>query len=212
MALSNYTELKAAVASWIVRTDLTTQIPDFISLYEADANRRIRIRQNMTTAQLSLVAGTASVALPNDFLEDVELNYDDTAEALSRSSFDLIDRYQTTDSSASRPALYAITGSTITFETEADATYTLNLRYYKKWNIAVDTTNWLLSNAPDAYLFGSVAEAAMYLHDDRLLQVGISRRDAATDWVLKADSRTKSSPLVVDAALRSAGAFDWRTG
>ena len=122
MAIANYTDLKAAIASWIVRTDLTTQIPDFITLYEADANRRIRIRQNMTTAQLSLVQGTSSVTLPTDFLEDIELNYDDSAEVLTRAPFDAIDRMQTTDSQPTRPALYAITGSAIIFETEADAT------------------------------------------------------------------------------------------
>jgi hypothetical protein len=166
----------------------------------------------MTTAQLTLTAGTSSVSLPSNFLEDVELNYDDTAEPLSRSSFDIIDRYQTADSSPARPSLYAITGSSIIFETEADATYTLNLRYYKKWDIATDTTNWLLTNAPDAYLFGSVAEAATYAHDTELLAVAVQRRDVATDWVLKADSRTKSSPLVVDSALRHVDAFDWRTG
>jgi len=33
--------------------------------------------------------------------------------------------------------------------------------------------------------------------------LGISRRDAATDWVLKADSRTKSAILRVDPALQA---------
>jgi len=212
MAIANYTDLKAAIASWIVRTDLTTQIPDFITLYEADANRRIRIRQNMTTAQLSLVQGTSSVTLPTDFLEDIELNYDDSAEVLTRAPFDAIDRLQTTDSQSARPALYAITGSAIVFETEADATYTLNLRYYEKWDIASDTTNWLLTNAPDAYLFGSIAESGMFVRDAELLQMSIARRDAATEWVLKADSRTKPRTLFVDPALRAVGAFNWRTG
>lgn len=208
MALANYTDLKAAVASWIVRSDLTSQIPDFIRLYESDANRRIRIRQNMTTTQLTLAQGASSVNLPSDFLEEIELNYDDTAETLTRAPFDEIDRLQTADSGAGRPFLYAITGSTIVFETEADTAYTLNLRYYEKWDIETDTTNWLLTNAPDAYLFGSLAEAAMYVHDDRLLQISIQRRDAATEWVMKSDSRTKSSRLMVDPALR-AGSSLW---
>lgn len=207
MAIANYTDLKAAVASWIVRTDLTTQIPDFIRLYESDANRRIRIRQNMTSTPLTLNQGDASVALPSDFLEEIELNYNDSPEALTRGTFDAIDRMQTTDSGSGRPMLYAITGSTITFEIEADTTYTLNLRYYEKWDIETDTTNWLLSNAPDAYLFGSVAEAAMFVADATLLQIAIQRRDAATDWVLKSDSRTKSARLMVDPALRYGSAL-----
>jgi hypothetical protein len=205
MAIANYSDLKAAVATWITRSDQTANIPDFIRLYEADANRRIRIRQNTTLTPLTLTQGASTIALPSDFLEDIELNYDDTPESLTKATFDDLDRAQTSDSAAGRPAFYAITGSTITFETEADATYTINLRYYEKWDIETDVTNWLLTNAPDAYLFGSVAEAAMLLRDSELLQIAIGRRDAATDWVLKSDSRTKSRTLFVDRALSSIG-------
>lgn len=212
MALSNYTELKAAIASWISRTDLTASIPDYITLYEADANRRIRIRQNTYTTQLTLTSGSSSVTLPTGFLEDIELNYADTAETLTEAPFDLLDREQTTDSTAKRPAYFAIDSGTIIFETEADQNYTLNLRYYKQWDIATDTTNWLLTNAPDAYLFGSLAEAALQTRDDVLLQIAIARRDASTDWVLKADSRTKSSILMVDPALRAGTTFDIMRG
>jgi hypothetical protein len=169
MAISNYTELQAAIATWVVRTDQTATIPDFITLYEADANRRIRVRQNLTTSQVTLSQGNALAVLPAGFLEDVELNYDDTDQVLTKAPFDTIDRMQTADSQPDRPALYAITTSgtqdIAIFETEADATYTLNLRYYTKWNIAVSNTNWLLTNAPDAYLFGSLAEYAPGLGD-----------------------------------------------
>lgn len=216
MALSNYTDLQAAIATWVTRTDQTATIPDYITLYEADANRRIRIRQNMTTAQITLSQGNALAVLPAGFLEDVELNYDDTAEVLTRTPFDTIDRLQTADSTSARPSMYAIThnGSqdVVVFETEADSTYTLNVRYYTKWNIAVSSTNWLLTNAPDVYLFGSLAEYAMRVRDSELLNIAIQRRDAGTDWILKADSRTKSSQLRVDPALQAAGAFNWRTG
>jgi hypothetical protein len=211
MALSNYTDLQAAVASWLTRTDQTANIPDFIRLYEADANRRIRIRQNMTTSQVTLSQGAASATLPSDFLEEVELNYNDTSMALTKMSFDDLDRLNTADSAVGRPAFYAITNNgsneLAIFETEADQTYTLNLRYYGKWNITVTNTNWLLTNAPDAYLFGALAEAAMLLRDEVLLQIAIQRRDAATDWVLKSDSRSKSRTLYVDRALSSIGSW-----
>jgi hypothetical protein len=213
MALANFTDLKTAVELWLsgaARADLTAQVPDFITLYEADANRRIRIRQNMLTTPLSLAQGASSVALPAGFLEEIELNYNDRPESLTRAPFDTIDRYQTTDSAPGRPALYAITDSSVIFETEANQGYTINLRFYEKWDIAADTTNWLLTNAPDAYLFGSLAEAAQRTRDYELLTVAIQRRDAATDWVLRADSRTKSSTLMVDPALRAVGGFDIR--
>jgi hypothetical protein len=207
MALSTYSELQAAIATWVVRTDQTATIPDFITLYEADANRRIRVRQNLTTSQVTLSHGNALAVLPAGFLEDVELNYDDTDQVLTKAPFDTIDRMQTADSQPDRPALYAITTSgtqdIAIFETEADATYTLNLRYYTKWNIAVSNTNWLLTNAPDAYLFGSLAEYAMRVRDTELLTIAIQRRDSVTDWILRADSRTKPRTLMVDPFLRA---------
>jgi len=46
MAISTYTELKASIANWLNRTDLTDEIADdFIKLTEADYNAKLRIRQ-----------------------------------------------------------------------------------------------------------------------------------------------------------------------
>ena len=46
MALNTYTELKASIANWLNRSDLTTEIAgDFIALAEADFNAKLRIRQ-----------------------------------------------------------------------------------------------------------------------------------------------------------------------
>ena len=39
MAITNYSELKSAIADWLDRTDLTDQIPDFITLAEARHKR-----------------------------------------------------------------------------------------------------------------------------------------------------------------------------
>ncbi len=46
MAISTYTELKASIANWLNRSDLTDEIADdFIKLTEADFNAKLRIRQ-----------------------------------------------------------------------------------------------------------------------------------------------------------------------
>ena len=43
MALSTYTELKSAIANWLNRSDLTSEISDdFIILTEADLNAKLR--------------------------------------------------------------------------------------------------------------------------------------------------------------------------
>ena len=54
MALNNYANLKTAIANFLARDDLTTEIDDFIDLTEADFNRRLRVRA-METVDLLLI-------------------------------------------------------------------------------------------------------------------------------------------------------------
>jgi hypothetical protein len=48
MALNSYTNLKTAIANFLARDDLTSEIDDFIDLTEADFNRRLRVRSMET--------------------------------------------------------------------------------------------------------------------------------------------------------------------
>lgn len=212
MALSTYSDLQTAVGEWLAKSNLSTRAPDFIRLAEAHLNRVVRIRQNMTTTSLTLTQGSASVSLPTGFLEEIELNYADEQYELNRAPFDKIDFENTSDSVSFRPAWYAITSDSIIFETEADQTYALTLRYYRAWDIATDTTNWLLTNAPDAYLFGSLAEAADYQRDYQAYAKYIARRDAAIQSILNTDARNKRAVLTHDPALVGGGYFDYRAG
>ena len=42
MAITTYDELKTSVADFLNRDDLTSVIPDFITMAEADLNRNVR--------------------------------------------------------------------------------------------------------------------------------------------------------------------------
>ena len=67
MALTSYTTLKASIANWLNRSDLTSEIQDdFIKLTEADLNSKLRVRSMITQANITIDAETAS--LPTDFL------------------------------------------------------------------------------------------------------------------------------------------------
>lgn len=65
MALTTYTALKASVADWLNRTDLTAAIPDFISLAEAQMERTLRTRQMIVRANASFNAEYGTT--PADF-------------------------------------------------------------------------------------------------------------------------------------------------
>lgn len=66
MAITTYSELQAAIQAWLARTDLAANVPDFITLFEAAANRRLRVRQQETSTTLTPTSGSAS--LPADYL------------------------------------------------------------------------------------------------------------------------------------------------
>src|SRR4029453_2800404 len=53
MSITTYTELKAAVENWLDHTLFTARIPEFIALFEACANRRLRVRQQETGTNLT---------------------------------------------------------------------------------------------------------------------------------------------------------------
>ena len=68
MALTSYSTLKASVANWLNRTDLTDEIADdFIALTEADFNSKLRIRKMINQATITIDSETES--LPTGFLQ-----------------------------------------------------------------------------------------------------------------------------------------------
>ena len=45
MSIATYAELRTAVENWLDHTLFTARVPEFIALFEAAANRRLRVRQ-----------------------------------------------------------------------------------------------------------------------------------------------------------------------
>src|SRR5438309_250509 len=66
MPLTTYTDLTAAIGNWLQRSDIAALFPNFVQLFEACANRRLRVRQQEATAALTPANGI--VALPSDYL------------------------------------------------------------------------------------------------------------------------------------------------
>jgi hypothetical protein len=65
MSLTNYADLQTGIQNWLQRQDLNSIIPDFITLFEACANRRLRVRQmeavtTLTPQTIAIVTGAAA--------------------------------------------------------------------------------------------------------------------------------------------------------
>ena len=67
MAVNTYTALKAAIANWLNRSDLSDEIADdFITLTEADYNAKLRIRQMEQIDSITIDSETETV--PSGFI------------------------------------------------------------------------------------------------------------------------------------------------
>ena len=163
MALSNYSELQASVASWLHRSDLTTQIKDFIALAEADLQVRAKLTQWDAEATLAISSGSAS--LPGDFAHAISLRYGTQTSILPYITPERLKHYDA-QLSAGEPGYYTIIGDTLRITPTTDGS--VYLLYTARFTPLSDsaTTNSLLTLFPDAYLQGSIAQAMVWLQDD----------------------------------------------
>lgn len=168
MALSTYSDLKTTVASYLGRSDLTSQIPDFIRLAEDRLRRELRVRQMLKVVTAPTTAGDATVSLPADFLQirDIHLTGNPVypLEYMSPSTF-----YRNSRSAeAGVPVNYTVLASEFIFAPQPDGVYTLKMLYYAKPDYLSDsnTSNVFLANFADALLYGALGEAEPYLMND----------------------------------------------
>lgn len=173
MALSNYTDLQASIASWLDRSDLTSYIPDFISLAEARLNRKLRLTQMETTTTGTV--STDTISFPADCLSvsKVQINASYKYILSQMTKEELIRKYPY--DSQEIPKSFAVNGNQIQIRPYPDQTYTYALSYYQKIpDLATNTTNWLLTLYPDIYLHASLLAAEIFIQNDE----GITKQAA----------------------------------
>jgi hypothetical protein len=190
MALANYSDLKTTIANYLGRTDLTNQIPDFISLAEIRMSRALRIREMLKTATATTTSGDSTVGLPSDFLEMRDLFVDGTPRyPLSYVTPSIFTR-NLNSSLSGRPVVYTMRGSEFEFGPVPDTAYEIQMIYYAKPQALSDTnpSNVFMANCPDALLYGSLVEAEPYLMNDARTEVwGTLYRNAISDLSVSDD-------------------------
>ena len=166
MALSTYAELKTSIANWLNRSDLTSEIADdFIKLVEAEYNSKFRIRK-MLTSDTSFTIDSELETLPTGFLQVRDFFIVSGSAKYSLTYMPPTQMDQTRGGSTSgRPIVYTILGGNFRFAPTPDATYTATINYYKAIDALSDstTTNYILTNHPGIYLYGSLYHAANFL-------------------------------------------------
>lgn len=168
--ITNYATLKSAIADYLNRGDLTSQIPLFIQFVEADLETRIRCREMIV--QTTITSTLGDVALPADWLEAINLKIDGGQTPLRYITLDEADII-TSEQVYTQPRFYTIVEDVIRLVPAPGTNEDIDLIYYSKIPALSDvtTTNWLLTKAPDVYLYGALVHAAPFLVDDQRIGV-----------------------------------------
>ena len=204
MSISTYAELQTAVASYLARTDLTSEITDFIRLAEIRLRRDFRIRQMLASSTITCVPSTATVAIPSDFLEvkDFIVNTNPVTP-LSYESPSLFSR-NSRSAQIGKPLNYTVLATTFKFAPIPDSNYGLTLIYSAApaFLTTANTSNTFLTECPDLLLYGALLEAEPFLMNDNRLGTWAGLYDRAKLALTSSDERGQYSG--VPLAMRNA--------
>jgi hypothetical protein len=168
MSLADYAGLKASVASWLARSDLTTAIPDFVTLAEARMGRDVRSQNRIKTASFTTVSRAA--ALPADCVALIDVQV--SSNGLETSLPPLPPSLTKNEALGPFPIGYEVREDSM-YLVGAASDYSGTFRYHATIPALSDsnTTNWLLTLAPDLYLYATLLAAQAYLKGDARLAV-----------------------------------------
>lgn len=151
-AFTDFLDLQAAVVEHVRDASIADVFPRLVKLAEVTFNRRLRCREQVTTAALVITSGAA--ALPSDYAAHMGVFDGAGVEYVQQP-------VQALQGAQSR-GYYAVSGSSIIAKNDE----TLSLIYYAKvptLTTSLTTSNWLLQKHPGVYLYGVGLEAAKYL-------------------------------------------------
>tara|TARA_R110000850_G_scaffold101828_1_gene210526 strand:- start:525 stop:1151 length:627 start_codon:yes stop_codon:yes gene_type:complete len=196
MALTNFDELYKSIVDWSHRGDLGEKIADFVALtenamYSNDAE--VLTVRSMETISTALTAGQY-LSLPDNFesARSVRLVTDDGGGELRFQAPEQMRKRVT----GGRPSFFTIVGNEIQFDKVPDSEYTIEIQYYRKATPLTEAnqTNDILTNHPNIYLYGALAQAFSYSQDDQQASKYIQLFIGAIKGANKADKKGRYGP------------------
>jgi len=177
----DYNSLQDAVTEYLARDQdavLIARIPTFVQLFEAKMNRGLFVRQMELRATALADPSSSSepefISLPSDFqtMRRVRLSSVAGKPCLAFLSGTQMDEYRFSQQDiAQQPRYFTVFGGEIELAPTPDKPYRVEMIYRQNVPaLASNTTNWLLTIAPDLYLYGVLMEAAPYLKEDPRIQ------------------------------------------
>lgn len=183
MALDTYTNLLAAIADELSRGDLTSKIPDWVTMaqsYIARETDGLLEGEQFTTD--NLVASQAYLDMPTGFRRLIHMEIQgQPLRILNQVSLDK--RSDVLENSRDgRPVCFAMIGKRAYFAPVPTGTDEIHIFYHGYPPVLATGTNEaneLLADAPDALFYSSLMYSAPYLGDDERVMTWKTLRDEA---------------------------------
>jgi len=169
MALVNYSDLKASVKKWSKRDDVDALLDDFIDICETEIYENtvepLRLRSMIVTETSATSTSVRTQSLPTGFLE---VRRTDLTIGTVRTPIDYVTpSAQVIRTGTAVPANYTITDQ-IEYDIIPDVAYVTNIVHYAKLTAlsSSNTTNDIITNHSNIYLYGTLAILYQYAEDD----------------------------------------------
>jgi hypothetical protein len=149
----------------------------------------------VVSTSISTVAGTREYSLPTNFVQMKEFHLTtDPLTPLSYITPEMMTRMQA-GSTKAKPQVFTIIADNVRLGPNPDAVYTTSMLYYKKFTALSDaaTTNDMLTNNPDVYLYGTLLEAEPFIMNDERVALWATAFRQSVDDIQFQDNKDRHS-------------------
>jgi hypothetical protein len=204
--INSYATLKTQVLAWIHRDGdvaLTVEAEELVQFGENRIYRDLRVRQMETALSATMASGV--LAVPTGYIEMKHARIDGTpTNKLERKDAEWIYHNYPSRSAGGRPRYFAREGDSFIFGQYPDSDYTVKGSYYKRLTALSDdnTTNWLITDAPDLILFAALCEAEPYIQNDERIALWEKKYEQVKARVQRQDDNEEFSGSPLNATVR----------
>jgi hypothetical protein len=171
-AINTYADLQNAAADYLWRADLTTQIPLFIQMCESEMKQRVRRTTSVATVSVNAYSNPLPVGVQELRAVRVSSNNPYQSSPLYVVTPTMLQEFAQLSNATGMPQYCAILGNNILLSPSPTSTASLEITYYPTLTplSTTNTSNVILAERPDLYLFGTLKQAGVFLQDDQILQ------------------------------------------
>lgn len=195
-----YQEIKDLIADVLNRQDLTTVIPTFITLCEAGLNRELE--HYKMEKRSSTTFNDRYHTVPSDFIKVSRIHLT-TGEPLRLVSIDEMQEMRSQSDASGKPKYYSVSAGEFELYPTPDGDHAAEVYYLAELTPLSIEENFVATDHPDLYLYGSLVHTAPYLKEDERIQTWAGLYNKALSMANSQSTQAKHSGTGLKMKLRA---------